>query len=86
MPIATDESGFDRTAAVRAYRAGRARTADLFALLEPAAYYAQPIELRHPPVFYDGHIPAFAVNCLLRKGLGGEVVSIRNSTNCSRAA
>ena len=74
MSIATDDGGFDRTAAVRAYRAGRARTADLFALLEPAAYYAQPIELRHPLVFYDGHIPAFAVNCLLRKGLGGEGV------------
>ena len=64
------DNGFDRSAAVRAYDANRARTAALFDLVEPAAYYEQPIALRHPLVFYDGHIPAFAVNCLLRKGLG----------------
>ena len=69
-PREIHQNGFDREAAVRAYHANRARTAALFELLEPAAYYEQPIALRHPPVFYDGHIPAFAVNCLLRKGLG----------------
>lgn len=39
-------------------------------MLVPDAYYAHPIPLRHPVVFYDGHIPAFAVNALLKKGLG----------------
>ena len=69
-PRELHDNGFDREAAVRAYHANRARTAALFDLVEPAAYYEQPVTLRHPLVFYDGHIPAFAVNCLLRKGLG----------------
>ena len=60
----------DRPWAVRAYRGNRARTRELFALLEPGAYYERPIPLRHPVVFYDGHVPAFAVNAFLKKGLG----------------
>ncbi len=60
----------DRRQAIRAYRANRARTRQLFAMLAPDAYYERPIPLRHPVVFYDGHIPAFAVNVLLKKGLG----------------
>ena len=67
---AIPDAGLDRDAFIRAYHANRARTAELFALVDPAAYYEQPIPLRHPLVFYEGHIPAFAVNCLLRKGLG----------------
>ena len=70
-PRAIPDTGFDRETVIRAYRANRARTAALFALVAPDAYYEQPIPLRHPLVFYDGHIPAFAVNCLLRKGLDG---------------
>ena len=35
----------------------RARTARLFDLLTDEAYYAQPIALRHPIVFYEGHLP-----------------------------
>ena len=60
----------DRREAVEAYRNNRARTQALFDLLTPDAYYAHPIPLRHPVVFYDGHIPAFAVNALLKRGLG----------------
>ena len=41
-----------------------------FERLTPDAYYERPIPLRHPVVFYDGHIPAFAVNAFLKKGLG----------------
>ena len=39
-------------------------------MLSPDAYYERPIPLRHPVVFYDGHIPAFAVNAFLKRGLG----------------
>ena len=39
-------------------------------MLTPDAYYERPIPLRHPVVFYDGHIPAFAVNAFLKRGLG----------------
>src|SRR5215510_13463806 len=46
----------------------RARTRALFGLLDDAAYYTRPIALRNPVVFYEGHIPAFAVNTLKRDG------------------
>ena len=61
---------FDRQEAIQAYRDNRARTEALFRILSHDAYYKRPVPLRHPPVFYDGHIPAFAVNSLLKKGLG----------------
>ena len=64
------EGRVDRQAAIDAYRGNRARTAALFDLLAAGAYYEQPIPLRHPCVFYEGHIPAFSVNCFLKKGLG----------------
>ena len=60
----------DRAASSNWFRETRRRTADLFGLLSPEAYYEQPIPLRHPVVFYEGHIPAFSVNTLLKRGLG----------------
>ena len=42
----------------------------MFDLLTEEAYYEQPIPLRHPVVFYEGHIPAFSVNTLIKRGLG----------------
>jgi ergothioneine biosynthesis protein EgtB len=42
------------------------RTDELFALLEPAALFDQPIALRQPVIFYLGHLPAFAWNQLAR--------------------
>ena len=48
----------------------RARTRAMFDLLDDSAYYARPIPLRNPIVFYEGHLPAFAVNTLIRRGLG----------------
>lgn len=60
----------DRDTALAWYRKNRARTARLFDLLTDAAYYAQPITLRHPIVFYEGHIPAFSLNTLVKTALG----------------
>ena len=60
----------DRQQVIQAYRDNRVRTQVLFEMLTPDAYYEQPIPLRHPVVFYEGHIPAFAVNSFLKKGLG----------------
>ena len=48
----------------------RARTRSLFDLVDDIAYYSRPIALRNPVVFYEGHLPAFAVNTLVKKGLG----------------
>ena len=60
----------DREASIAWFLATRERTAELFRLLSPEAYYEQPISLRHPVVFYEGHIPAFSVNTLIKCGLG----------------
>lgn len=69
-PRQAGESVIDRRQVIEAYRANRRRTQALFEMLAPEAYYERPIPLRHPVVFYEGHIPAFAVNVLLKKGLG----------------
>jgi ergothioneine biosynthesis protein EgtB len=38
------------------------RTDELFALLHPDALHRRPIALRHPFIFYLGHLPAFGWN------------------------
>lgn len=55
----------------------RERSVALFALLADAAYYSQPIALRHPIVFYDGHLPAFSFNTLVAKTLGRDRIDPR---------
>jgi iron(II)-dependent oxidoreductase len=60
----------DRPALVAWYRKNRARSRALFDLLAEEAYYSQPIALRHPIVFYEGHLPGFSFNTLVKKGLG----------------
>src|SRR5713101_5022612 len=61
---------FDRSAAAAWYRRNRARSRALFDLLTEDAYYSQPIALRHPIVFYEGHLPGFSFNTLVKKALG----------------
>ena len=39
-------------------------------MVRPEAYYSRPIALRHPVVFYEGHLPAFSLNTLVKKALG----------------
>lgn len=60
----------DRDAAIAWYRRNRARSTALFDLLSPDIYYTRPIALRHPIVFYEGHLPAFSLNTLVKKALG----------------
>ncbi len=67
---ATNGEVVDRQEAIRSYRENRVRSRAIFEMLDENAYYERPIPLRHPVVFYDGHIPAFSVNCYLKKGLG----------------
>jgi ergothioneine biosynthesis protein EgtB len=66
-----------RAAIVDRYRRNRARSRSLFALLSDEAYYSQPIALRHPIVFYEGHLPGFSFNTLVKKALGGAVIDER---------
>src|SRR5467141_3564666 len=62
--------GLDRGAVVSWYERNRARSRALFDLLSEDAYYSQPIALRHPIVFYEGHLPGFSFNTLVKRGLG----------------
>ena len=66
----TTPATLDRRAALDRFRRARARTRALFDLLDSSVYFEKPIALRNPVVFYEGHLPAFAVNTLIRKGLG----------------
>ena len=52
------------------YRRNRVRSQQLFDLLAEDAYYSRPIALRHPIVFYEGHIPGFSFNTLVKRTLG----------------
>lgn len=60
----------DRASLVAWFDRTRARSTQLFDMIDEAAYYSRPIALRHPIVFYEGHLPAFAVNVLIKRGLG----------------
>jgi gamma-glutamyl hercynylcysteine S-oxide synthase len=61
--------GVTREDLVRWYRRGRALSEKVFSIPVAEAYYDRPIPLRNPIVFYEGHIPAFAVNTIIKLGL-----------------
>ena len=75
---------FDRSAAAAWYRRNRARSRRLFDLLVEETYYSQPIALRHPIVFYEGHLPGFSFNTLLKKGLGRPSIDAKLETLFAR--
>jgi gamma-glutamyl hercynylcysteine S-oxide synthase len=60
----------DRKQLVAWYQRNRNRSKALFDLVADEAYYSRPIAQRHPLVFYEGHLPAFSFNTLVRRGLG----------------
>jgi len=60
----------DRAALLDWYRRNRERSAQLFALVDDAALTTRPIPLRHPFVFYQGHLPAFSFLTLNERALG----------------
>ncbi len=51
------------------YRTNRRRSRELFEVARAEAYYDRPIPLRNPICFYEGHLPAFSVNTLIKRGL-----------------
>jgi len=67
----------DRERAIAWYRRNRERTRTLFDMVATETYYKRPIALRHPIVFYEGHLPAFSFNTLVKKGLGGPSLDAR---------
>ena len=76
--------GLDRSAVVSRYHRNRQRSRALFDLLADEAYYSQPIALRHPIVFYEGHLPGFSFNTLIKKGLERPSIDPRLETLFAR--
>jgi formylglycine-generating enzyme required for sulfatase activity len=66
------------------YRANRARSRELFDLVVPDAYFDRPIALRNPIVFYEGHLPAFSVNTLVKLTLKRKGIDERLETLFAR--
>ena len=66
------------------YVRNRARTRALFDVVSDEAYYSRPIDLRHPLVFYEGHLPAFSFNTLVKRALGGASIDARLETLFAR--
>jgi gamma-glutamyl hercynylcysteine S-oxide synthase len=62
---------------VDAYRRNRQQSRVLFDLLSEDAYYCRPIDLRHPIVFYEGHLPTFSFNTLIKRALGRPGINAR---------
>ena len=55
---------------VDCFRTVRHRSAEVFAIPTAEAYYDRPIPLRNPIVFYEGHLPAFNINTVMKLILG----------------
>jgi gamma-glutamyl hercynylcysteine S-oxide synthase len=66
----TAPAAVDRARLVDWFDRARARSQQLFDLVSPDAFLSRPIPLRHPIVFYEGHLPVFAFNTIVRKALG----------------
>src|SRR5215813_13759411 len=73
----SDTAQLNRDALIAWYRHNRLRSRAIFDLLADDAYYSQPIALRHPIVFYEGHLPAFSFNTLVKRALGGASIDAK---------
>lgn len=73
-----------RAELLQRYRRNRVRTHKLFSLLRDDAHFVQPIAQRHPIIFYEGHLPGFSFNTLVKKGLAGASVDRRLETLFAR--
>jgi ergothioneine biosynthesis protein EgtB len=67
----------DPSALTAWYQRNRRRSRELFDMVSEQAYYRQPIALRHPIVFYEGHLPAFSFNTLVKTALGGGSIDVK---------
>src|SRR5436190_20958696 len=68
--MATAETILNREALADWYRRNRQRSRQLFDIVQADSYHSRPIALRHPIVFYEGHLPAFSLNTLVKRALG----------------
>jgi formylglycine-generating enzyme required for sulfatase activity len=73
--------GLNRDRLIEWYRDVRKVSHALFSIPTGEAYFDRPIRLRNPIVFYEGHLPAFAVNTLIklalkRDGIDGDLETL----------
>ena len=68
-------NGVTRDDLLRWFREGRARTREVFSIPKEETYYQRPIALRNPIVFYEGHLPAFSINTLMKLALGRDGIN-----------
>src|SRR5882724_11983972 len=61
--------GLTRDRLIEWYQDCRKVTRAIFTIPKAEAYFDRPIPLRNPIVFYEGHLPAFAVNTLVKLAL-----------------
>lgn len=61
------QTGVQGEQLIEAFQSTRVRTDAIFDCVLPEAYGVRPIPLRHPFVFYDGHLDAFNWNTVFRK-------------------
>lgn len=62
-------TALDRAALCGWFLKNRRRSREIFDSVAPGAYTERPIRLRNPICFYEGHLPAFSVNTLIKRGL-----------------
>jgi iron(II)-dependent oxidoreductase len=75
--MTTTAATSSREALIHRYDRLRARSKAIFDLVHEDTYYSKPINLRHPIVFYEGHLPAFSFNTLIKRGIGGPGIDAR---------
>jgi len=69
MRHAAFPDGVTRADLLSWFSEARARSRSLLDIPTDDAYYERPIALRNPIVFYEGHLPAFSVNTLIKLAL-----------------
>jgi len=67
--------GITREDLIQWFRAGRQVSKAVFSIPVESAYYDRPIDLRNPIVFYEGHLPAFNVNTLIKLAFKGHGIN-----------
>jgi formylglycine-generating enzyme required for sulfatase activity len=70
-----DQGGF-----IDWYRRNRLWSRYLFDRVQPHAYLSRPIPLRHPPLFYEGHLPGFSFNKLAYETFGRPPIDLALQT------
>lgn len=66
------------------FREGRARSVEIFNIPIGDAYYDRPIALRNPIVFYEGHLPVFNINTVIKLVRGQRGIDERYETLFAR--